>query len=70
MRDKVYDFIVEFISNKGYSPSYREIAKGVGLKSTASVLHHLDSLAAEGRIGFVSHTPRSIHLKKTDRSNA
>lgn len=69
MRDKVYDFIVEFIGDKGYSPSYREIAKAVGLKSTASVLHHLDSLAAEGRIGFVSHTPRSIHLK-TDRSNA
>lgn len=63
MGDKIFAFICEFIQTKGYSPSYREIARGVGIKSTSTVLYHLDLLAAEGRIGFVPRTPRSIHLK-------
>jgi repressor LexA len=72
MDEKVYDFVRSFIETKGYSPSYREIARGVGIGSTSSVLTHLSSLASQGRIGFVMRTPRTIHLKDhlKDRSNA
>ncbi len=37
-------FLDEFINSHGYSPSYREIAKGVGLKSTNSIKEYLDIL--------------------------
>lgn len=63
MRERILSFITDYIESRGYSPSYREIAKGVGLRSASTVLHHLGSLAAEGSIGFRPNTPRSIHLK-------
>lgn len=70
MQEAIYAFICEFIGTHGYSPSYREIGKAVGLKSTSSVLHHLDALAAKGLIGYVSFGPRTIHLKNTDKDRS
>lgn len=70
MRERIFDFIVAFIESNGYSPSYREIASAVGLRSASTVLHHLEALAAEGLIGYRPHTPRSIHLKAKNRSLA
>lgn len=60
-RSSIYDFIVEFITSNGYSPSLREIAKGTGIKST-STIH--DQLLMLERLGLV-HTqgkPRTISL--------
>lgn len=34
MRQKIYDFIVQYITEHGYSPTVREIGAGVGLQST------------------------------------
>jgi SOS-response transcriptional repressor LexA len=33
----VFDFIASYIEEHGYSPSYREIGSGCGLKSTSQV---------------------------------
>ena len=41
---RILDFVSSFIENKGYSPSYREIASGLKLNSVATVAQHIDAL--------------------------
>lgn len=48
--DRVYEFCKDYIFEHGYSPSYEEIGKGVGLKSKASTYRHIQKLFKEGRI--------------------
>lgn len=70
-RDRIMSFVREFIADKGYSPSYVEIAEAVGLRSTSSVHFHLGVLAERGVIGYVRGTPRSIHIMDDEnRSSA
>lgn len=61
-RQKVYEFLVEFITKHGYSPSIREICGGVNLKSTASVYDHLQILERLGKIHMEGNKPRTISL--------
>lgn len=49
-------FIEEFIAQKGYSPSYREIMQGLNYTSVATVALHVNNLIKRG------------HLQKRDRS--
>ncbi len=49
-------FIGDFISEHGYSPSYREIMRGLNYNSVATVALHVNSLIKRG------------HLRKRDRS--
>jgi SOS-response transcriptional repressor LexA len=49
-------FIENFISEHGYSPSYREIMTGLNYTSVATVALHVNSLITRG------------HLRKRDRS--
>ena len=39
---RLMDFLQDFQNNHDYSPSYREIAAGLGLRSVASVAEHID----------------------------
>ena len=39
-REKVYNFICEFIQQNSISPSIRDIAAGVGLNSPSTVTYH------------------------------
>lgn len=57
------DFIEEFIKEKGYSPSIREIAKGMGLSSTASVKNMLDRLTENGLLKRSGNIARGIEGK-------
>jgi len=41
---RLMDFLTEFIAEHDHSPSYREIASGLGLKSPASVAEHMVAL--------------------------
>lgn len=56
------DFLTEFLATHDYSPSYREIAAGLGLKSPASVAEHIDHLVALGAIRRVPGTARSLEI--------
>lgn len=49
-KDTVYRYICEYLEENGYAPSIREIGAGVGLKSSATVHHHLKKLEADGLI--------------------
>ena len=55
-------FIEEFISEHGYSPSYREIMSGLGYNSVATVALHVNSLIKRGHLRKRDHSARSIEL--------
>ena len=73
-RKSVYNFIVEFIKENGYSPSVREISAGTNLSSTATVCYHLEKLKMMGKIDMKENVARSIRVlgyeyRKVDRGN-
>lgn len=53
---EILTFITAFITEHGYSPSYREVMTGLDYTSVASVALHINNLIKRG------------HLKKRDRS--
>lgn len=57
---KTLDFIISFIEQKGYSPSYREIANGLKLSSVATVAQHVDTLVEKGFLEKGSNSARSL----------
>lgn len=59
---RVYDFIVDFITTNGYSPSFREISEGTGIKSTLTVREQLYMLEQLGKIHTQEFKPRTISL--------
>jgi repressor LexA len=61
-RMKVLQFIKDFIQEKGYSPSYQEIATAVNLKSKAQVTFHIQKLEKLGLIKRAPNTFRSIRV--------
>lgn len=68
-KDKVYNFVVEYMENHIYAPSIREICEGTGLKSTSTVYQHLINLDMDERIkcdGVRRITPIGYRLCKED----
>jgi repressor LexA len=57
---KTLDFITTFIEQKGYSPSYREIANGLKLNSVATVAQHIDTLVEKGFLEKGNNSARSL----------
>ena len=57
---EILNFINSKIEKEGYSPSIREIAKAVGLKSTSSVQHHINNLVSKGLINKKPNLSRSF----------
>lgn len=49
-KEKIYNYLIEYIKRYGYAPSVREIAKGIGLKSTSSVHNQLIKLEQDGKL--------------------
>ncbi|NNN20379.1 MAG: repressor LexA, partial [Acidimicrobiales bacterium] len=49
-RKDILSFISEFLEEKGYPPSVREIGEAVGFASASSVHAHLSVLARDGYI--------------------
>jgi len=61
-RERIFKFIRDFLDNRGYTPTVRDIVKGCSLSSTAVVQHHLNVLEREGRIRRDPEVFRSIQL--------
>lgn len=55
-------YIGNFIKEKGYSPSLRDIGKGTGL-SPAGVLIYLRNLNEKGYLSYTPKISRSVRLK-------
>lgn len=57
---ELLQFIESYITDKGYSPSFAEIAEGIGLKSKAPVHDMVQRLADRGYLSFTPGKARSI----------
>jgi repressor LexA len=57
---QVIDFIAGFLQEQGYSPSFQEIAQGLGLSSLATVHKHVLTLERKGFLKRRYNASRSI----------
>jgi repressor LexA len=58
----VLDFLVGFINQRGYSPSFEEIGDSLGLSSLATVHKHIENLEKKGFIRRRYNQSRSIDV--------
>jgi repressor LexA len=61
-RQRIFKYIRDFLEDRGYAPTVRDILKGCNISSTAVVQHHLNILEREGHIHRDPEIFRSIQL--------
>src|SRR5215469_6432736 len=59
---EVLDFIAAYQVEKGYSPSYEEIAHGLNLASIATVHKHISALQSKGYLHRSHNQSRSVEV--------
>ncbi len=59
---EVLDYIARFVEERGYCPSFEEIAKGLELASLATVHKHISILAQKGYLKRSYNHSRSLEL--------
>ena len=61
-QERIINFITEFLYDKGYPPTIRDIAAGCGISSTSVVAYNLDKLEQAGYIRRHSDISRGIEF--------
>lgn len=61
-RRRILRVIKNSIRDRGYPPTFQEIAAEVGLSSTSSVKLHIDHLVQDGYITTDPMKPRTIQI--------
>ncbi|NQT49261.1 transcriptional repressor LexA [Candidatus Kuenenbacteria bacterium] len=61
-QSEVLKFVKTFIKDYDYSPSYREVADGLGLSSPATVHQHLQTLKSKGYLNMDPESARGLEL--------
>jgi len=61
-RQQIVDFLLQFMEDKGYPPTVRDIQSGCGISSTSVVDYHLKVLEKEGHIHRDPEVSRGIEL--------
>lgn len=51
---RVLEFIIDYLREHGYAPSYREVAQQLGFSSPATVWQHVNTLRKKGYLRFSS----------------
>ena len=64
---EILDYIEGFIGERGYAPSFEEIAEQFGYSSLATVHEHLSNLERKGYIRKSYNESRSIELVRSDQ---
>jgi SOS-response transcriptional repressor LexA len=64
-QQELLGFIDAFIVEHGYSPSYREIMKGLNYTSVATVSLHINNLINRGHLKKRDRSARSLEVVKT-----
>jgi SOS-response transcriptional repressor LexA len=59
---ELLEFIENFITTNGYSPSYREIMSGLNYTSVATVSLHVNSLIKRGHLAKRDRSARSLEV--------
>jgi len=63
-RRRILNYIEQFLDERGYAPTVRDIMKGCKVSTTSVVQHHLNQLEKEGFIQRDPNVFRSIRLVK------
>lgn len=63
-QQEVFNFITKYIEEHGYSPTFREIAKGCYFGSLSTVAGYVDRLVKKG---VLEYTPRAYRTIKPRR---
>ena len=66
---EVLEFIANFITEHGYSPSYREIMTGLKYTSVATVALHVNSLLKRGQIIKRDRSARSLEVVNIEETS-
>jgi repressor LexA len=61
-QSEILEFVIGYIREHEFSPSYREIADHFGISSTATVHEHIKNLESKGYLRGDSEGPRSIDV--------
>ena len=64
---EIFDFLSEYVRERGYPPTVREIGEEVGLASPSTVHAHLANLERAGLIKRDPTKPRALELVGRDR---
>ena len=59
---EILDIIRQYISDRGFAPSVRDIQDATNIRSTSTIRRHLDLLTDKGYITRTKDTARSIVL--------
>ena len=63
--DEAYEFIKNYINEKEFPPTIREIADAINIKSTSTIAYYLRKLEEKNKIVKGSYKNRSIQLMET-----
>jgi len=66
-QQQVYDFILEYSSNRGYPPTLQEIARHLGVSGNLGIIRHLTALEKKDYIRRNSGSSRGIVLVRSGR---
>lgn len=69
-QEKIFEFIKNEVSKRGYPPSVREIGEAVGLRSSSTVHAHLEKLEQKGYIRRDPTKPRAIEITAPGHSDS
>jgi repressor LexA len=64
---EIFDFLSEYVRERGYPPTVREIGEAVGLASPSTVHAHLANLERAGLLKRDPTKPRALELVGRDR---
>jgi repressor LexA len=59
---EVLDFVSNYVKDRGYSPSYEEMADGLKLASVATVHKHVSALEAKAYLKRSANMSRSLEV--------
>jgi SOS-response transcriptional repressor LexA len=63
-QQELLNYIEQFVAEHGYGPSYREIMRGCGYNSVATVALHVNSLITRGHLTKRDNSARSLEVIK------
>ena len=67
---EIVDFIESYVSEKRYSPSYREIRDFFGFSSLGSVYNHIQAIKQKGGLSELTKGARSLSLQTKQTKNS
>src|SRR5215469_47705 len=65
---QILEVIREWVEQRGYAPTLREIAEAVGLTSKSSVAHQLSTLEKKGYLRRDFGRPRTVEMRDSGHS--